>query len=268
MRVGLIGFGGIGMTIAQVLSAPEHSEGFTIVGVLVKYGCAQQAQQADQYNLQYVDNLNDLLSLNPDIVVECANHAAVQQFGEHILREGVDLVVLSAGALASAPLYLAITAMARAKQKVIYVPSGALAGIDGLRAACHAGISQVHYTGRKPPSAWIGTPAEDVVDLDTLRGSATIFVGNAQDAALQFPKNSNVAAIIALAGLGFNKTKVDLIVDATITSNQHTLEVHAKSGSFRVILSGQTLPENPKTSVLAAYSAVKCLVDRQSRLVF
>lgn len=268
MRVGLIGFGGIGKTVAQALSEPSVSERFKIVGVLLNSGRIEAAQQADQSNLKYVDNLTDLFNLKPDIIVECANHAVVEQFGERILAEGIDFIVISAGALANPRLYAALTATIRTSQATLYVPSGALAGIDGLRAAYHAGISRVCYTGRKPPSAWIGTPAEEVVDLSTLKGSVTIFKGNARDAALQFPKNSNVAAIIALAGIGFEKTEVNLTADADADANYHILEVQAKSGSFQVSLMGQTLPGKPRTSALAAYSVVKCLVDRQSALVF
>ena len=268
MRIGLIGFGGIGKTAVQALNEPGISESFEIVGVLLNSGRIKAAQQADQHNLEYVDDLTDLLNLNPDIIVECANHTVVEQFGERILLEGIDFVVISAGALANERLCAALTAVTRTSRAKLYVPSGALAGIDGLRAAYYAGILRVRYTGRKPPSAWMGTPAEEVIDLNALKGSATFFNGNARDAALRFPKNSNVAAIIALAGIGFDKTEVSLTADADAASNYHMLEVQAKSGSFQVSLIGQALPGRPQTSALAAYSVVKCLADRQSALVF
>lgn len=267
MRVALIGFGGIGATVAKALHGLRGSTEIEVIGVLIKSQHADAAQKAGTPGLRFVSTFDDLLSLAPDIVAECASHSAVQQFGTRILSEGIDIVVVSAGALADDELRMALDMAARKSRATIYVPSGALAGIDGLTAARYAGLSRVSYIGRKPPLAWFGTPAEKLVDLDSLKGAETIFTGSARDAALQYPKNSNVAAIVALAGMGFDKTEVQLIADAGVTENQHLIDVSAESGNFQVSLSGRTLPENAKTSALAAYSAVKCLVDRQSAIV-
>lgn len=268
MRVALIGFGGIGEIVARALHDLKATAAIEIVAVFLNPGRAEEAQEADTLGLNFVNRVDELLQLQPDIVVECASHSAVKKFGATILRKGIDFAVLSAGALADDRLYNSLVQAAKKSGATMLVPAGALAGIDGLDAARHAGLTHVTYTGRKPPSAWSDTPAAAIVDLGSIKGSATIFSGNARDAALQYPKNSNVAAIVALAGAGFDNTSVNLIVDADITENQHVIDVHAESGSFQVSLSGRTLPSNAKTSMLAAYSAVKCLLDRQSSVIF
>ncbi len=268
MRVALIGLGGIGATVARTLLQQNDANDIRVVAVLVRPESLEAAQEQDALGLRFVSTIEELLHAQPVIVVECAGHSAVTEFGEKVLRAGIDFVVVSAGALADNAVYSKLVRAAQENHATMYVPSGALAGIDGLTAARHAGLSHVSYTGRKPPSAWSGTPAEDVADLRRLEGEAIIFSGNARDAALQYPKNSNVAAIVALAGMGFDKTEVNLIADSRVSENQHHIKVHAKSGNFEVSLSGKTLPENEKTSALAAYSAVKCLVDRQSTVVY
>lgn len=267
MRVALIGFGGISATVAATLHEVGNSNDIEIVGVFVRPERTDAARKADTLDLNFVSTLDDLFALRPDIVAECAGHSAVREFGERILSAGIDLVVISAGALADDKLRSTLITAARTARATIFVPAGALAGIDGLTAARYAGLSSVTYTGRKPPAAWVGTPAEKLVDLRTLAGSKTVFSGNAREAALKFPKNSNVAAIVALAGMGFDDTDVTLVADAGITENQHLIEVCAGSGNFQVSLAGRTLPDNPKTSALAAYSTVKCLVDRRSALI-
>lgn len=268
MRVALIGLGCIGVTVARALLQQEDAKDIQVVAVLVRLERLEAAKEQDTLGLCFVSTIEELLQAQPDIVVECAGHSAVKKFGEKVLSAGIDFAVVSAGALADDAVYSSLVQAARENHATMYVPSGALAGIDGLTAARYAGLSHVSYTGRKPPSAWFGTPAEDVVDLSRLEGEEIVFSGNARDAALQYPKNSNVAAIVALAGMGFDKTEVNLIADSRVTENQHHIEVHAKSGDFEVSLSGKPLPENEKTSALAAYSAVKCLVDRQSTVVY
>lgn len=268
MRVALIGFGGIGATVAKALLQQKDTSNILIVGVLVRPERLEAASAADTLGLRFVSTIDELLNQKPDIVVECAGHSAVKQFGAKVLGAGINFVVVSAGALADDTLNSRLLRTAKENHATMYVPSGALAGIDGLTAARHAGLSRVSYTGRKPPSAWSGTAAEDVVDLSQLDGEKTIFSGSARNAALQFPKNSNVAAIVALAGMGFDETEVSLIADSSVSENHHHIEVQAETGSFEVSLSGRTLPENAKTSALAAYSAVKCLVDQQSTVVY
>lgn len=268
MKIGLIGYGGIGTTIARWIEQAGNAENSELTVVLVKPELLDTNDDSAPSGTKFVSTIKEFLAEVPDIVVECAGHTAVQQYAKQVLDSGTDFVVISAGALADTQLHESLDHSAAVSKATLYVPAGALAGIDGLRAARVAGISRVTYTGRKPPSAWMQTPAEQLVDLDNLQGATTIFSGNAREAALQYPKNSNVAAIIALAGIGFDKTEVKLIADEQVTENQHAIDVESDTGVIHIEMSGKTLPDNVKTSALAAYSAIKCLIDRQSAIVF
>jgi len=132
--------------------------------------------------------------------------------------------------------------------------SGAIGGLDALRAAACAGLHKVVYTGRKPPAAWKGSPAEALLDLSALHEPAVFYDGTATDAARDYPRNTNVTAAIALAGAGFEATRVRLVADPGIDGNVHEVQAHGASGRFSITLENLPLPDNPKTSWLAALS--------------
>jgi aspartate dehydrogenase len=117
----------------------------------------------------------------------------------------------------------------------------------------------VRYTGIKPPGGWGGSPAEDALNLATLTAPAVHFTGSARAAALAYPKNANVAAATALAGIGFDATEVQLIADPAATQNTHRIEARGAFGSFDFTISGNALTDNPKSSALAAMSAVRAV---------
>jgi aspartate dehydrogenase len=192
-----------------------------------------------------------------DIVVEVAGHGALAQYGAAALQQGSDLVIASIGALADETLWQSLQqAATRAK---ILLPAGAVAGIDALAAARLGGLDSVRYSSRKPPAS-----LSDALALDR---ESIVFEGNARDAALQFPKNANVAATIALAGIGFEKTEVRIIADPTLKQNVHVLEARGAFGSFSMTIAGRPLPGNPKSSNLTAMSVLRCIQNRQSSIV-
>ena len=121
-------------------------------------------------------------------------------------------------------------------------------------------MEQVTYVGRKPPAGWRGSPAEQKLDLEALTtGAQTHFQGTAREAALAYPKNANVAAAVALAGIGFDKTTVRLIADADVSANIHEVQAKGDFGNFTFQINGQSLPDNPRSSALAAMSVVSKL---------
>lgn len=192
-----------------------------------------------------------------DIVVEVAGHAALAQYGAAALQQGSDLVIASIGALADETLWQSLQqAATRAK---ILLPAGAVAGIDALAAARLGGLDSVRYSSRKPPASLSEALPPDRESI--------VFEGNARDAALQFPKNANVAATIALAGIGFEKTEVRIIADPTLKQNVHVLEARGAFGSFSMTIAGRPLPGNPKSSNLTAMSVLRCIQNRQSSIV-
>jgi aspartate dehydrogenase len=192
-----------------------------------------------------------------DLVVEVAGHGALQQYGIAALKQGSDLIIASVGALADQALWESLQ-IAATKSKIL-LPAGAVAGIDALSAAKRGGLTSVRYSSRKPPASLGETlPA----DRETI-----LFEGNARDAALQFPKNANVAATIALAGIGFDSTEVRIVADPTVTQNVHILEVEGTFGSFAMRISGKPLSGNPKSSSLTAMSVLRCIENRDLAIV-
>jgi aspartate dehydrogenase len=261
-RIGLIGFGAIGRTLAEALRA--HPD-LVVAGVLARAGSAERVAGGVPPGARVVTGADALLALGPDIVVECAGHEALRQHGETVLRGGVDLLVASVGALADAALEARLRdAASRAR---VLVPAGAIAGLDALGAARHAGLDRVDYTGRKAPKAWRGTPAERLVDLDAIAEARPFFESDARTTALEFPQNANVVAAVALAGIGFERTRVRLIVDPAVSANRHRIDAAGAFGELAVEVTARTLPQNPKTSMLAPYSLVRALCNRTGAIV-
>jgi aspartate dehydrogenase len=192
-----------------------------------------------------------------DVVVEAAGHGALSHYGVAALKQGSDLVIASIGALADDALWQALQQAATHAR--ILLPAGAVAGIDALSAARRGGLNTVRYSSRKPPAS-----LSDALPQDR---ETIVFEGNARDAALKFPKNANVAATIALAGIGFEQTEVRIIADPSITENVHMLEASGAFGRFSMTIAGRPLPGNPKSSSLTAMSLLRCIENRHSAIV-
>lgn len=209
----------------------------------------------------------DQLKGNPGLAVECAGHAGLGQHGTALLRRGIDLLVASTGALSDRALYERLAAATKEGGARMLLVSGAVGGVDALGAAKVAGLHKVVYTSRKPPKSWKGTPAEKVTDLDKVTSATVLFTGPADEAARLYPQNANVAATIALAGIGFDKTECTLIADPAANGNIHRIEAKGESGEFSIELRGKALAANPKTSMLAALSVVRAIRNRSAAIV-
>jgi aspartate dehydrogenase len=196
--------------------------------------------------------------------VECAGHAAVAEWGPAVLERGIDLLVTSIGALSHADLLARLRAAALAGGARIHLSAGAIAGVDALAAARLGGLESVRYTSRKPPGGWRGTPAEQVADLANLHAATILYSGPADKAAQLYPQNANVAATVALAGLGFAATEVQLIADPAATGNIHLIEASGAFGSLRIEIRGKPLADNPKTSTLTALSVLRAIRNRHA----
>ena len=255
MNVLLIGYGAIAQ---EVLKRLEPEEQVQVTAVLVRSPRFAEARAALPDTIEVVTALDDLRTL-PTLAAECAGHAGVSDHGEAILRHGIDLIVISIGALADRELYDRLSAAVSEGGAKLLLPAGAVAGADALAAARVGGLSEVVYVSRKPPRAWKGTPAEDIVDLERLADETVLYDGSADEAARLYPQNANVAATIALAGIGFDRTKVRLVADPAAGGNIHRVYAKGAFGALDIEVRGKTLPDNPKTSALAAYSVVAAI---------
>ena len=197
-------------------------------------------------------------------IVDCAGHQGLTQHGPSALRRGLDVITVSIGALADQHLSDELKNAAVAGNSRLHLASGAIGALDALRAAKCGKLDRVCYVGRKPPKGWLGSPAEEKLDLNgQLKQAQTHFTGSAREAALRYPKNANVAAAVALAGLGFDKTGVELIADPNVNSNIHELHALGDFGNFEFRISGNSLPDNPRSSALAAMSVVASILETQ-----
>lgn len=248
-RIALIGFGAIGQVVAAEVD---------VAAVLVRDRYLESARRVLP-GVAVVTSVEDLWATAPDLVVECAGQPAVWEYGEAVLDGGTDLMVISTGAFGDRAFLDRMCEAARRGGRRILVPAGATAGLDGLLALREGGLDWVRYTSSKPPHAWLDTPAERSFRLDALSEPTVIHSGPAHEAARLYPKNANLAVTIALAGLGLERTQVDLVADPGLTGNVGRIEASGRLGTLTVEMAGRAAPDNPKTSMVTAYSIVHAL---------
>ncbi|HET6467333.1 MAG TPA: aspartate dehydrogenase [Geminicoccaceae bacterium] len=259
--VALIGFGAIGQVVARRVLADAEAPRLVAVAVRSR---AEAARTALPPEVRVVSGAAALVALRPDLVVECAGQEALAACAPELLAAGIDVMAASVGALAR-PGVLEAWLPASAPGR-LFVPAGAVAGLDGLAAHRLAGLKRVVYTSTKPPRAWRGTAAEDAIDLDALGEPTSFFEGSAREAALVYPKNANIAATVALAGIGLDDTRVRLVADPAAEENAGLLEAESAIGRLRV----ETLAypsANPRTSATTALSLVAAIRNRAARFV-
>ena len=252
MRLGVIGYGAIGRKLLSVL-AQENAKPEAVI-VLMRDPAKANCQMP---GLQTVATVGELVAARPDLVIECAGASAVHDYVATCLSGGIDTVIASVGALADGGLHDALRTAAQQGKSRLILPAGALGGVDLLAALRLSGIEELLYTGRKPPAAWRGSPAETLVDLDRLSAPVTFFKGDAAQAACNFPKNANVAATLALAGPGFAATRVQLVADPDATCNLHEVSLRAGAANFTIRIEGKPSPDNPRSSLTTVYSLAR-----------
>ena len=252
-RVGILGYGAIAEEIVATLES-EHAL-HEVCAVLVKPGRLETARERAQHRFELVDTVDALLEQAPDVVVEAAGQGALAEYAPLALARGVDVIASSVGALADADV-AATCLKATASGAALWIPSGAVAGIDGLIASRSAGLERVTYTSTKPPHAWLGTPAERVLGDRALRERIAFFEGSAREAARDYPKNANVGATVAFAGLGLDRTRVVLVSDPAAVAPLGLIEAEGAFGTFRFEILAHASPRNPKTSLLTAHSLI------------
>ena len=260
MRVAIIGGGAIARLFLEHIRRGDLGRA-RVVAIVGRSDQSKGRQLAKAYRVPFILGLKALLAKKPDVVVEAASHDAVREHGEGILRKRIALIVLSGGALSDDALRARLERTAVKSGALLYVPSGGIGGLDALKAACVAGVDEVTIAVTKPPPAWKGIPYVERlgVDLDSLREPRTLFEGPAREGVPLFPANVNIAAVLSMAGIGFDRTRLKVVAVPGLTHNTHIIEIKGRTGNISIKLENVPAPENPKTAWLACYSALAAL---------
>ena len=235
-----------------------------IIGIFDEYGPSRNALaielgEGDGVTPVEADTVANLVALpGLDLVVECASQAAVVAHAETALSAGKSMLVMSSGALTSPDFMRTVSEAASKSGASIYVPSGAVGGIDTLRAAKPL-LEEVTIVSTKPPIALSGAPGfADWEDVE-ISEPTVIFEGTAAEAVGLFPANVDVAATVSLAGIGPNSTRVKVVADPNSPGNVHEINAVSRAGKFSFRFENVPHDTNPKTSLLAVLAAIETL---------
>ncbi len=256
LSVGIGGLGTIGLKIARALDNGEI-EGLKLTAVSARDVAKAKANMADFKAPVPVVPLGELAD-RCDVVVECAPASAFNDVGSPAVERGRIFLPISVGALLQ---HMDLVDRARKTGARIIVPTGALIGLDAVRAASEGKIESVRLVTRKPPLGLKGAPylEEHNISVDGLNTAKKVFDGSARDGAKGFPANVNVAAALSLAGIGPDETRLEIWADPEVTRNTHTITVEADSARFTMTIENIPTLENPKTGQITALSVIATL---------
>ncbi len=255
MKVGIAGLGTIGKPVAAALY--RGIEGLELAAV-----CSGDTDKAKR-NLAAMGEPVPVVGPEElaeicDVIVECVPKAVFRSIAEPALRKGRILITVSGAGLLQHP---DIVDIARKHGGRIILATGALLGLDGLRAAAEGTIREVRMITRKPPYSLKGAPylVEHGIDIDNLSAPLKLFEGSARDGAAGFPANVNVAAAVGLAGIGPDRTTLEIWADPGLDRNTHRIEVEADSARFSFAIENVPSPENPGTGKITPLSVIATL---------
>ncbi|MDR0913017.1 MAG: aspartate dehydrogenase [Methanobrevibacter sp.] len=250
MKIGILGCGAIASIIVNEL--------FNDPNIQIKYFYdldIDKAKRIAKINNGIATNNFDELIENSDLILESASPRAVGEFGKKILEKGKDILIMSIGYLMDENKRFELEKIAKENGAKIYLPSGAIIGLDGLKAASIGKITNIILTTKKSPKS-----------IDTDGKKQIIFDGKASEAIKKFPKNINVAVALSIAAK--KDIDVKIIVDPEIDKNIHEVYVEGEFGSFKTITKNVPSKINPKTSILAAFSAINLLKSMNETIQF
>ena len=255
MKVGIAGLGAIGSVVARRLD--EGIEGLELVAVAARDHDKARTTMAGFRTPAPVVDAAALAEMS-EVVVECVPKAAFTDIAEPALKAGRLLVTVSGAGLLANP---EIVDLARRHGARIILATGALVGLDAVRAAAEGAINEVRMVTRKPPKSLAGAPylAEHGIIIDNLDGPKQVFKGTARDGARGFPANVNVAAALAMAGIGPDETMLEIWADPELTRNTHTIRVEADSARLEMTIENVPSDDNPGTGRITALSVIATL---------
>lgn len=258
LRLGFVGWGAIATRTSELLV--ERRTAADIVVIAVRD--ASRARQSLPVGARLIASPDALQGFALDMIIEAAGRSSVPVWAEAALRCAGRFVVSSTSAFCDDAFLQRILAVADETGGQIVTPPGAIGGIDALAAASVLPLDEVVHAIVKPPLAWRGTQAETLLDLERLKEAAMFFAGSAREAADRFPQNANVAVISALAGIGLDRTRIELIADPAATRNAHHIRASGAFGRMELRFENEPLRTNPKSSEMTALNLVR-LIENQ-----
>jgi len=256
IKVAIAGFGAIGFAVAQALDAGA------IDGLALAAVSARDTEKAKRRMAGFRTPVPVLpfaeLAERAEVVIECLPAAHFAELAASVLGQGRTLIPLSVGALLPRP---ELIELAREKGGTIVVPTGALLGLDAVRACAEGEVERVTLVTRKPPGGLAGAPhlVDNDISVENLSEPKLVFEGTARDGAKGFPANVNVAAALSLAGIGPDKTTLQIWADPTVTRNTHTVQVEADAARLTMTIENVPSEENPRTGKITALSVLATL---------
>ena len=260
MNIGLIGCGSIGQFLSEKINQEQLFLNYQITSVFDEREKPSDKllKLSEKYKFKVYKDLNRFLAADIDIVVECANIEVATKYACKILKEK-DLMLISIGALADSNLHKELQTIAKLNDKKVFLPSGAIGGLDIVKAAnITGGLTAVSLVTRKPANAL----GDKVFEKEQI-----LFEGYAREAIQEFPKNANVAISLSFAGIGIDKTTVKIIVDPLIDKNIHTISLQGDFGSAEISIENNPSPTIAKTSYLTGLSILSALQSLDEQIV-
>ena len=255
MKVGLAGMGTIGLVVARALDDGIH--GLELTGVSVRDADKARRNMEGFRNPAPVVSADELAETS-DIVVECVPKEAFREIAEPALNAGCKFITVSGAGILANP---DVVDLARQNEAQIILATGALLGLDAVRAAAEGTINEVRMITRKPPYSLKGAPhlVQNDISIDGLNEPKKVFEGTAREGAQGFPANVNVAAALGLAGVGPDETTLEIWADPALDRNTHNIKVDADSARFELTIENVPSEENPGTGKITALSVIACL---------
>ena len=257
-KVGIIGCGAIGSELARAIDNGVINAKLIAIYDIIKEKSLKLANTLKS-KPKVVDSVEELIALRPDIIVEAASQKAVKEYAEKILKNKINLMIMSVGALLDKDLLKGILDIAKSNRVSIYIPSGAIAGLDAIKSLGIHGIDKVILRTRKNPKALENSPyiISKNVDLSNIKHETVIYRGKAIEAVKAFPANINVSATLSLA----SNIDVEIIADPNVNRNIHEIEVYSNASKLIIKVENIPSPSNPKTSYLAVLAAIRTLKE-------
>ncbi|WP_025785425.1 aspartate dehydrogenase [Sporosarcina sp. D27] len=252
MQIGIIGTGNIATYLLEKINEENWLNG----EVIALFGRNREVGEdlATRYGIDFHTEFQDFLDAPITMVVEAATIEAANSYMKAVVTSKKNMILSSIGVFNNIQLLDELKELAESKGVQVSLPSGAIGGLDLLKSANAVnGLKHVQITTRKSPVS-LGLQADHREEL--------LFEGSAKEAILKFPRNMNVALVLALAGIGIEKTRVQVIVDPAVKRNTHVIEAEGDFGNMKLQVENNPMPKNPKTSYLAALSILDALKNK------